>query len=210
MIAFALFPLGVYFLLLALMGLRRRPTVLLGSQDTSLLGFGLVGLVTLGPGKLLIPLDLLAFWGIATWLFWCAFYFIVVYFVSERQTGRIVVYRTSASALIPRLTERAAVLDPRSRFEGNVLHLPALDVQCSLTESAGCVLFQSTRSYRNRDGWRRFKHELDLLCRHSEVPAGRGLVVLWTTFAAGLFIVATIALIIDAPRLIELFSDYWL
>lgn len=211
MIALALLPLVVYCLIIAFLTSRNRPSVLSGTQDFMLLAAALFGLLTFGPGRLIIPVQLLSFWGLTIWFFWFAFYVVVFYVVAERlMRPRIVIYRCSMKQLIPALISWANSVDPQFRFEGNVLYLPGLKIQCALTGDrfGGHVQLVPT-SRQNRGVWEMFRQQLATVCaplfENSNKPA-----IFWSLLALCLFVLSIVCLIEEAPMLIERFADYYL
>lgn len=186
------------------------PKILSGSKDFSFLAVGLFGLITLGPGRLLVPMGVLGFWGWGTWIFWTAFYFIIVYLIAERLRNRIVVYHASLSRMLPELRERGTRLDPQFRMNGNVLHLPGLGVQCSFLESVtgGCIVFQGTSPFQNHVGWQLFERELVDLCRNMEGKSKKG-ACLWGIAGIVLLSTAGAMLALHFSELVELCKDYW-
>lgn len=210
MLAFALIPLGLYFGVLAVLENRRSPTVLSGRQDLVLLSGGLFGLLTCGPGRLLIPLPVLAHWGLGVWVFWIMFYFLAVYVATRFLNRRLVVYHCPIERLIPHLTELGERLDPGARLEGNVFHLPALGVQCALERGAygGYVLLSATGPHQNRDGWSLFERELGGRCRGDRIAPGRMRVV-WSALAFLTLLIAGCALAAHFSEIVNVYFDYW-
>lgn len=214
MIGLAIFPLAIYFFFLAFLTGGRRPKVLNGAKDFSLLASGLFGLLTLGPGRMLAPIEVLGFWGWKTWIFWAAFYFVVVYLIAERLRSRIVVYHCALSRMLPEFRDWGTQLDPQFRMTGNVMHLPGLGVQCSFLGNVlgGCVVFQGTAPFQNRVGWQLFERELNDLCRtlgETSDKTSKKWAFLWGIVGLVLFSAACANLFLHFSELVELSKDYW-
>ena len=211
MTATAFIPLAVYFFVLTWFFMRRRPTLLSDTQDFMLLACGLFGLVTLGPGRLLIPLNILTFWGLSIWVFWTMFYFAAAYLLTLlRSRRKIVVYHYPVALFLPRLFELGRQFDPQARLDGNVLTLPGLGVQCSITADAldGHLVLLATGLGQGRHRWFYFQRGLAALCRSTPVPVNR-LAFFWAGLALVVLALAAWRLASDAPVLLESFLDHW-
>ncbi len=211
MLGLALFPLALYFLALAGIHVRRRSTVLTGRQDFMFLACALFGLVTLGPGRLLIPLSVLTYWHLLSWAFWAMFYFSAAYLTALFwQRPGLVIYHCPAEPFISKLVERTRQADPAAHKDGNVLFLPELGVQCSIERTAGQTgILRDTEAARNALRWRFFYDGVVVLCREIDVRAGR---IAWYWGFLGLACLAVVAVSIfcEAPKLLESFVDHWM
>lgn len=211
MIAFALFPLGIYFLCLASFYRRSTPTVLNGSTDVWLLAFGLFGLITLGPGRLLIPLPVLSYWNLFAWIFWASLYFVLAHFLAEHSRGRTVVYRCSMNRLIHELQEFFKEHGSVLHLEKQVLNLPEYDIQSTLRcgFSDSYVQFQSTESNPDRLTWLRFESDLRRLCQNVHLTSRSPVFLLHALSAFGMIVGSGILLYFEWPAIVRLFFDYW-
>ena len=129
MLAFALLPLSVYFLMLAYWNTRRVPVILSGHDDLFLLFFALTGFFILGPGKLLLPIEVLVYWGVWVWPFFIAFYLTFVHWILKQLPPRIVIYRAEMSTFRNQLDKIAKEIDSDAEWVNDVLFLPRRGVR---------------------------------------------------------------------------------
>lgn len=212
MIALALFPLSLYFFFLTLMTLRQRPTVLSGTQDFMILACGLFGLFSLGPGKLLVPMKLLSFWGISVWFFWAVFYLVICYLVVKYLLSKkLIVYNIGLSELIPKLIGWGQQINPQFRLEGNVMNLPTQNIQCSLSGDrfGGHVLFTATSTEQSQTAWGVLQNELNRLLDQPSKPCKR-LTLTWGCLSLCCFLISVFFFVQNSPKLLDLFLDYWI
>jgi hypothetical protein len=211
MFALALLPLVCYLAFLTRLHFRKTPTVLNGSLDFMLLAWGLFGLISLGPGRLVIPLYVYAAWGMYTWLFWIGFYFLISHTLARQFKNRLVVYHCQRELVLPAFFTLARQIDPKAEWSGNVLSLHGLGVQWSVTSDrfGGHLLFLPTNPYWKNPHREMLQEQLINLCRTLEMPKRR---IRWffggLTF--GLLCLVIGLLIQDSLVLVHLFSDYWL
>jgi hypothetical protein len=213
MLAFTLFPFAVYLAVLAFFHSRRTPTVLGGDADFMLLAAGLLGAVTFGPGRLLIPLYVLTAWGILTWVFWFGFYFVLVLFITRYLTHRTVIYHCRREMMLPGLFAMSRYLDPSSDLRGNVLTLPGFGLQWTISEYCGGVVLCLTVSQWDKTKKDAFDRELKNLCRTLQVSYSvqdLWVCLLWTTLSIIAFAGSAWFLIQNFGWLGETFVDYWL
>jgi hypothetical protein len=172
------FPLVSYFLWLVLLQNRHKPSVFSGSQDFLFLSCGLFGLFTLGPGRLIIPITILSFWGWSVWVFWIIFYFSAVYLISQRIPQRIIIYNCSFTVFVSLLMQHLQKIDPNAHFEGDVLFSPKLNIQCAITENTlGYALtLISTKNTQDRLNWKNFKQVVITTCSLIQNPSSIKLV----------------------------------
>ncbi len=194
----------MYFLFLAYLNGRRRPTVFSGGADLMLLAVGLSGLFLFGPGKLLLPLNVLSYWGPVAWVLWTFFYLIVALIVVRKLRHRLVVYQCPPGELIPRLWTTVQELDDSAVHCGNTMFLPRLGVQFSIESapSSRNTVLTATASNQNLRSWQRLEIAIDRSFR--AFPVSRGPI-------AWLFLVSALTLIgigifewsIDFPAVLE-------
>lgn len=210
MLAIALLPLTCYCLFLTSLYFRRTPTVLNGSFDFSLLAWGLFGLITLGPGRLMIPLYVFAAWGIYTWLFWVGFYFVIVNVLAKLFSNRFVIYHGRRELVLPPFFTLARELDPKTEWGGNVLSLHSLGVQWAVSHDqfGGHLLFIPTSSLRRNPHQEILYEHLAILCQTLTMPKSR-LRWFWGMLTFGLCCITIGLLIKDFPILLQQFCDYW-
>ena len=102
-LAFA--PLGLYLIGLGVVHWRRRPLVLTGSADVSLLAFAVVGLVIVGPMEFLLPAAL-PLPGKYVWLMLLLCYSLLVTLWNLLARPRLIVLNVAADRLRPILGGR--------------------------------------------------------------------------------------------------------
>jgi hypothetical protein len=211
MFALALLPLVFYFAFLTSLHFRRTPTVLNGSTDFALLAWGLFGLLTLGPGRLIIPMYVFTAWGVFTWLFWLGSYFLVSYALSRQFRDRLVVYHCRRELVLPTFFTLVRQIDPKAEWSGYVLSLHGLGVQWAVTSGryGGHLLFVPTNPYQTNPHREMLQEQLTNLCRTLVMPKTR-IRWLWGFLTFGLFCLAVGLLFRDFSLLVHLFRDYWL
>ena len=210
MLALALLPLVLYFVFLTHLQFRKTPTVLNGSLDFILLAWGLFGLITLGPGRLIIPLYVFAAWGFFTWLFWIGFYFLITTALARKFRNRLVVYHCPRQLVLPPFFTLVRQIDPKTEWGGHVLSLHSLGVQWSVTNDrfGGHLLFVPTNPSQSNPHQAMLQEQLTTLCRTLIVPKN-GIRWFWSILTCGLLCLVIGLLIKDFPVLVLQFSDYW-
>ena len=211
MLAIALLPLVFYFAFLTRLYFRNTPTVLNGALDFSLLAWGLFGLITLGPGRLLIPLYVFTAWGLYTWIFWLGFYFTVTHFFALQFRNRLVVYHCQRELVLPPFFTLARQIDPKAEWSGNVLSFHGLGVQWSVVSNrwGGCLLLVPTNPYQKSPHQEMLQGQMTNLCRTLATPKSSTRWC-WGTFTFGLFCLVIWLLIRDISMLVQQFIDHWL
>ena len=211
MLVFALLPLVCYFAFLTRLYFRQTPTVLNGSLDFTLLAWGLFGLMTLGPGRLLIPLYVFATWEIYTWIFWFGFYFTVIHFLSLQFRNRFVIYHCQRELVLPAFFALAQQIDPKTEWSGNVLSLHGLGLQWSVIGNkwSGCIQFIPTNPYQKNPHREMLQGQLTDLCRTLVMSKTR-VRWFWATLTFVLLCVVIVLLFRDFSILVQQFSDHWL
>ena len=211
MLAFALLPLVSYCAFLTVLHFRKTPTVLNGEFDFILLAWGLFGLFSLGPGRLIIPLYVFAAWGVYSWLFWTGFYFVIVQILARQFKDRMIVYHGQRELLVPAFFSLARQIDPKTDWSGNVLSLHGLGVQWSVTHDrfGGHILFVPTNSHWKNPHCEMLQEQLTQLCRTLEMP-NRAIRWFWGILTFDLLCLVIGLLLWDFPAVILRYSDYWL
>lgn len=128
-LAIAILPLGVYFLLLGWLHLRRRPVVLPGGVDLALLAAGVSGLVAVGPLALLQPAVGTSPWSTAMLLI---VFVLVVAAAVLAMRPRLVIYNVTIDQLRPVVAEVVGGLDRSARWAGETVALPARGLQVAM------------------------------------------------------------------------------
>ena len=201
-------PLGVYFLLIGLIGLKNRPFVTTGSRDAAALAIGLSGLMIAGPMELFFPESAAGRFGSFVWLLLIAFYGLCVSMLVLLMRPRIVVYNLSPERLRPILASVAMRLDPKARWAGDSLLLPSMEVQLNLEGNPWLSNSQlvSIGSKQKFDGWRMIEKELreQLTQIKSEtIVFGGGFIAL----AVGLAVAATLWILAQPDSVREALAD---
>jgi len=211
MFALALLPLILYFVLLTVFHFRKTPTVLNGSLDVTLLAWGLFGLVTVGPGRLVIPLYVFTAWGVFTWVFWIGFYFLVVVALARQFKNRLVIYHCQRELVLPAFFSLARQIDPKTEWSGHVLSLHGLGVQWTVTGDrfGGHLLFIPANPSLSNPHQEMLQEQLTTLCQTLVMPKRR-IRWFWGMLTFGLLFLAIGLLIADIPVIVQQFGDYWM
>ncbi len=167
----AVAPLSVYLLMVGLINLSGWPFVTTGTRDTAALGIGIIGLVVAGPMELFFPEEAASQFGGKVWLLLIAFYGLCVSLIVLLLRSRIVVYNITGEQLKPILTQVAMQIDKKSRWVGDSLLVPDIQVHLHL-ESVDWLRNVQLVAGGNRqsfEGWRLLEKELRLALRSSRV-----------------------------------------
>ncbi len=181
-------PLSVYFLLLGLINLRRRPFVTTGGRDAMSLGIAIVGFVIVGPMELFLPEAAATNLHAWAWAMLVTLYLLSLVLVVLLMRPRLVIYNITGDQIRPVLSDVVSELDPEARWAGDALALPNLGVQLHV-EAASMfknVQLISAGPQQNLAGWRRLEVELDRAFRKLEGapnPYGASLMLFGFTLA---------------------------
>jgi len=172
----ALGPVAIYFFLLGVINLSRRPVVVSGGRDAAALGLAVSGLVFVGPMALLFPASVAAHfgpWGTKyLWLMFVGLFACCLVFLLLTLRPRLVIYNISTGQLRPILAELVERIDPEARWAGDCLCLPGLGVQLHL-EGVGWmrnVSLVSAGPKQDYQGWSRLQAEISAALRSVETP----------------------------------------
>lgn len=154
--AIAMGPLAVYFFLLGIINLSRRPFVTTGARDTAALGIAVCGFVVAGPMELFMPAAAAAKFEGWVWLLLIAFYGLCLTLLVLLMRPRLVVYNTTVNQLHPMLDKLVNEIDSDARWAGNSLVIPHLGVQLHIESFPALrnVQLVATTSHQNFNGWR--------------------------------------------------------
>ncbi|MGL4595395.1 MAG: hypothetical protein ACRCUY_11775 [Thermoguttaceae bacterium] len=201
MFALAIFPLGFYFFLLAWWHSRRFSIVLSGYQDTMLIAAVLAGLIALGPGRLIIPLDVMMYWGVQVWIFVGAFYYLVATYLAKRWKYKLIIYNP------PNCESLLRSIDPESQIDGNVVILPHFQLQCLVSETNPMTL-QSTQRVSN---WDQFEAAIrkSSLTQHPNGEQSQRDAICLAALGLLIFIFCITTVLRNFPQLCEKFADLW-
>ena len=158
----AVAPLSVYFMLLGFLNLMRRPFVTTGARDAAALGIGISGLVMAGPMELFFPEAAASQYGSFVWVLMMSFYGLCVSLIVLLMRSRIVVYNVSMEQLRPILNQIAMEIDKKSRWAGDSLLIPDLQVHLHVEAVDWLRNVQLTSGGVNQsiEGWRKLELEL--------------------------------------------------
>jgi hypothetical protein len=169
-------PVAIYFFLLGVINLSRRPVVVSGGRDAAALGLAVSGLVFVGPMALLFPASVAAHfgpWGTKyLWLMFVGLFACCLVFLLLTLRPRLVIYNISTGQLRPILAELVERIDPEARWAGDCLCLPGLGVQLHL-EGVGWmrnVSLVSAGPKQDYQGWSRLQAEISAALRSVETP----------------------------------------
>lgn len=168
-IGVALAPLALYLLFLAVLNLLRRPVLMTGARDIAALGFGVSGLMLVGPIELLHPQSAVNQLGPYIWVLSVSLYTLLLSLVILLGRPRLVVYNISVEELRPMLAHVIEHLDPQHRWAGTSLSLPKLNVQLHLETNALMrnVSLVANGDHQSHTGWR----QLELALAQQLAPA---------------------------------------
>jgi len=209
MLALALLPLVCYFAFLTGLYFRQTPTVFNGSLDFALLAWGLFGLITFGPGRLIIPLYVFSAWGIYTWIFWFGFYFAITHFFALQFRNRLVIYHCQRELVLPAFFTLAKQMDAKAEWSGHVLSLHGLGIQWSVIGNRGYLQFIPTNPNQKSSHQKMVQEQLENLCRTLIMPKSNAR-WFWGILTLGLSGFVIGYLIWDFPVLVQQFRDMWL
>jgi hypothetical protein len=169
-LAIALGPLAVYFLLLGMVNLSRRPWLTTGARDAAALGTAVSGLVAVGPIELFVPEQAMSR-GPFAWVLLLALYVLCLTLLALLLRPRLVIYNVTLEQLRPVLGETAASLDPDARWAGASLALPRLGVSLYVEPSPAMrnVQLVATGPRQNYAGWRHLETALRAGLRQTTV-----------------------------------------
>ncbi len=128
----ALGPLAVYFVVIGLVNLSRRPFVTTGTRDLLALAVGVSGFAVIGPIELLTSTSLVLalreiYWVLVLGLYASGWVLLTMY-----VRPRLVVYNVSEQELAAALEQAARQLDAQAHWAGQTLLLPTWQAQVAL------------------------------------------------------------------------------
>ena len=166
----AFLPLGIYFLVLGWVHLRRRPLAIAGVWDGILLGASLLGLVTVGPIALVRPAAGGSSW---SWPMLILGFCLVVALCVLVSRPRLIIYNISVEQIRPLVAEVASDLDPQARWAGETVALPTRGLQVHL-DGDGSLRTVSLIGVGRRsahEGWSEFSRRVSQASRRLPVRA---------------------------------------
>ena len=158
----AIAPLSVYLVMLGFLNLQRRSFVTTGARDAAALGIAISGLVVAGPMELFFPESAASQYGSFVWILLLSFYGLCVSLVVLLMRSRIVIYNINSEQLRPILNQVAIDLDKKSRWTGDSLLIPDLNIHLHLEPVDWLRNVQLTSGGINQsfEGWRKLEVEL--------------------------------------------------
>jgi hypothetical protein len=168
-ICVALAPLALYLLLVAGLNLLRRPVLVTGTRDIAALGFGISGMLFVGPIELLHPQSAVNQLGPYIWVLSVGLYALALALWILFSRPRLTIYNMSIEQLRPLLATAIEGLDPQYRWAGTCLSLPNLNVQLHLESNSLMrnVSLVANGDRQNPAGW----HQLERSLAQQLVPA---------------------------------------
>jgi len=184
----AIAPLAVYFSMIGAIHMIGRPFITTGARDTAALGIGLCGLMIAGPMELFFPSNAALWAGVFVWPLLIAFYGLCVTLVVLMMRPRIVIYNVSIEQLRPILGDLANQIDGKSRWTGENLFIPSINVQLQLETMPLLMNVQlvATGNRQSYEGWKRLEQKLRVAARDVKSrpnALGMGLLVLAAVIA---------------------------
>ena len=186
----AIAPLSVYLLMLGYLNLRRRPFLTTGARDAATVGIGLLGFVVAGPMELFFPEGAASRFGPWVWVLMLVFYGLCVSLFVLLMRPRLVIYNISLEELRPVLTKVANEIDAKSRWVGDSLLMPTLNIHLH-AESVDWirnVQLSSGGSKQSFEGWKKLEIELEKAISKLTVSSnlvGIPMILLSAIFAVG-------------------------
>lgn len=171
-LAIALGPLAVYFLVLGVINLSRRPFVTTGARDWGALGIGISGLVFAGPLELFFPEGATAIFGGFVWPLLAALYALGLTLACLLARPRLVIYNLSTDELRDALVVSLPEFDKQARLDVDTLVLPNLGVQAHIEPFVALRNVQIVASgpRQNYQGWAQLAAGLRSSLREVHVP----------------------------------------
>ena len=158
----AVTPLAIYMVWLGFINLRRRPTVVSGFKDAFFLALAVSGFATAGPLELFLPETAAYRFGRLVWVLLLALYCLIAALVILSMRPRIVIYNLSGDELRPALAAVIQKIDAQSRWVGETIDLPSLEVHLHQDRSIATRNIQLVASgpLQNFAGWNELEKEL--------------------------------------------------
>jgi hypothetical protein len=198
----ALGPLAVYFVLLGVVNLARRPVVITGSRDLLALGLALSGFAVIGPIELLTSTTLVIALGPIYWALVLALYASGWLLLTMYVRPRLVVYNVREEELAAALEQAAREVDAQAGWAGQTLLLPAWQTQVALEPFSplGNVSVVSVGEGPGPAFWRQL--ELALRRRLDETPVAPNRYGLAMVILAAVMFVAMFYQWASGPRVV--------
>ena len=176
-LAVALIPLAIYFALLGLVNLRRRPFLMPAARDTAALALGLSGMMLVGPLELFAPREAFANFGIYIWAMLLTLYSLLITLYILVSRPGLVIYNISLDEFLPVLNEVLEPLADDIRWAGNMLAIPRLGIELHVESFAPMrnIRLTAVSDLQSFRGWGMLEAALTTRLEQVEVrPNSRG------------------------------------
>jgi len=204
--AIALIPLGIYFLLIATLLYRSRPTLLNAVQDTMLLGMGCVGLAVIGPLELFFPNAAYSVLGEWTWAFLLGLYFFIVLFAALNRSPSWTMYGLDCDSFQSLLNAALSSEEIPYQWLDYVLHVPSLGIVAMIEPAnrlGNAVHLTPSGAKQDILGWHRLEKIVlskEFLPSCHRVRSRASGAQLWTAIGALCIVVSMILIVADMER----------
>jgi hypothetical protein len=135
----AILPLTAYLMLLGCIRFFGRVLITTGGRDIAALGFGIAGLIAIGPGELFFPKAAAGVFGPWVWFALITFYSLIVSLIALVSRPRIVIYGRMPEQLVEPLHAACLELDSGATVdrERRRVMLPKSGVQLRVSGHTG-------------------------------------------------------------------------
>lgn len=163
--AAAALPLGLYLLYLGWLNARRAPSLVSGTIDTVTLGFGLSGVILVGPFELLAPDEAFAVYSIYAWPMLAVMYALIILLIVLMQPPSLIIYNISLEQSQALLKAAVEKLGANVQWTGNSMVWPGMGVELTVESFTALrnTKLSGTSVYQNFEGWMRLTQTLQFL-----------------------------------------------
>lgn len=174
----AIFPLAIYFWILARRYAREKIVVVWGTSERFLIFCACLGMIIVGPLKFFFPMDAFAFWesingAVIAWGLLITLGILVSFLISRHERISILLYPldfTDAHAL---LRQECLQLDPQTEIAGNhffVLPRAEMEFIAEYTPQTQCVSLNATHYKQNQESWQHLQRALKIAAPQLNSP----------------------------------------
>ncbi len=206
--AFALAPLGLYWILIGYLYQRKRVMLINATQDFLLLGMGSLGLVAIGPFELFFPHAAYSVLGEWVWFCLLGLYGFVVLFVALNRRPQWTCYGLPQAEL-KRLIDRVLCMENlQHAWLGDMLEVPELGLR-AIVEPANrqdrASLLSPAGRKQDPMGWYRLER---LVGKQIGTLASRGGGWPWIVAGIGMLLTSLAMLCLDFVRVQSLVQRF--